>query len=91
VSDRTALELSWLIAKDELQTHIATVQTLLPPHVHLFLMVSGLGALFAKMRSAKNKQYKNGVLGDDDVPAPTNVGIGEGQPDKDRIEIQLVK
>lgn len=92
---RTALELSSLIARDELPTHIATVQTLLPPHVHLFLMVSGLGALFAKMRSAKNRQYKNGVTGHDDAGAAqgaaAGVGIGENQPDKDAIEIELVK
>jgi len=84
--------LSSLIARDELESHIATVQTLLPPHVHLFLMVSGLGALFAKMRSAKNKQYKDGVLGDSDSPAaPANIGIGGGQPDKDTVEVELVK
>jgi len=74
-----------------LPTHIATVQTLLPPYVRLFLMISNLGALFAKIRSAKNRQYKNGVSGDEDLGMPTNVGIGEGQPDKDRIEIELVK
>lgn len=55
-------------------------------------MISGLGLLFTKMRSAKNKQYKNSVAGDEDASAaPSNVGIGERQPDKDRIEIELVK
>lgn len=85
------------MADSTLVNHVTTVQSHLPPHVNLFIMLYGLNALARDLERARQEAYRNQVRaasGDDAVGAAKAVklpGIGEKQPSKDDLELALIR
>ncbi|POY72591.1 crossover junction endonuclease EME1 [Rhodotorula taiwanensis] len=93
----SAFDLSQHVADSTLVNHVTTVQSHLPPHVNLFIMLYGLNALARDLERARQEAYRNQVRaasGDDAVGAAKAVklpGIGEKQPSKDDLELALIR
>ncbi|CDR38351.1 hypothetical protein NBRC10512_004035 [Rhodotorula toruloides] len=93
----TALDLSRHIANSTLSTHISTIQSRLPPHVNLFIMLFGLNTLYRDMERARQEAYRNSIRAGqaEGADAPTKgvkpAGIGEDQPSRDDLELELMR
>ncbi|GAA5821202.1 hypothetical protein JCM11251_004511 [Rhodosporidiobolus azoricus] len=88
----TATDLSHHIASRTLSSHIASIQSRLPPHVNLFILLYGLNTLFRDLERARQEAYRNSVREDGGAGARTKLpGIGEGQPSKDDLELELMR
>lgn len=95
----SALDLSQHVADSSLSAHIAEIQTRLPPHVNLFVMLFGLGALARDLERTRQEVYRNSVRAaagaDESSAAATKAvklpGIGERQPSKDELELALIR
>ncbi|GAA5932463.1 uncharacterized protein JCM15063_001232 [Sporobolomyces koalae] len=90
----TALELSGHIARNTLTTHIANIQSQMPQHVNLFVLVFGVNALFRDLERVRQAEYRAGLrvqAGETPGPAIKPAGIGPGQPNRDEIELALMR
>ncbi|GAA5887731.1 hypothetical protein JCM3774_006865 [Rhodotorula dairenensis] len=104
----SALDLSQHVADSTLSDHIARIQSrLLPPHVNLFVMLYGLGALARDLERARQEAYRNSVraaaAGGTEESASAAAaaaasskavklpGIGEKQPSKGELELALIR
>ncbi|BGP23283.1 hypothetical protein JCM10295v2_002177 [Rhodotorula toruloides] len=93
----TALDLSRHIANSTLSPHISSIQSRLPPHVNLFIMVFGLNTLYRDMERARQEAYRNSVRAGnadgEDAPAKgvKPAGIGQNQPSRDELEVELMR
>ncbi|GAA5976601.1 hypothetical protein JCM10908_005562 [Rhodotorula pacifica] len=95
----SALDLSQHVADSTLSTYITTIQSRLPPHVNLFIMLYGLNALARDLERARQEAYRNSIRaagGGDEAGAGGNKavklpGIGERQPSKDDLELALIR
>ncbi|GAA5979522.1 hypothetical protein JCM11641_005421 [Rhodosporidiobolus odoratus] len=93
----TAMDLSHHIANKTLSSHITSLQTRLPPHVNLFILLYGLQSLFRDMERARQEAYRIQVRaagGDGDAAAQAKVkpaGIGESQPGKEVLELEIMR
>lgn len=94
---RTALDLSRHVANSTLSSHISTIQSRLPPHVNLFIMLYGVNTLYRDMERARQEAYRNSIRAgnaDGADPPPKGVkpaGIGENQPSRDELELELMR
>jgi hypothetical protein len=93
---RTAHELSTHIANSTLSRHISTVLSSIPAHVHLFLMHFGLKTLCREMDNAQQAAYREDLRTNLDMAQPKAkskkvVGIRAKQPDKEKLEYELLK
>ncbi|BGP01256.1 ERCC4 domain containing protein [Rhodotorula toruloides] len=93
----TALDLSRHIANSTLSSHISTIQSRLPPHVNLFVMLYGLNTLYRDMERARQEAYRNSIrAGQADGADATAkgikpAGIGESQPSRDELELEMMR
>ncbi|GAA5855943.1 hypothetical protein JCM9279_005557 [Rhodotorula babjevae] len=87
----SALGLSAHVANSTLSSHLSSIQARLAPHVNLFVLLFGLGALFRDMERARQEAYRNSVRGAGDERAVKPAGIGERQPGKDELELALMR
>ncbi|GAA6044134.1 hypothetical protein JCM8097_004728 [Rhodosporidiobolus ruineniae] len=94
----TAHDLSHHVASLTLSTHIATLQSRLPPHVNLFVLLFGLPSLFRDLERERQEKYRNEIRAEGDgggggpaVKKVKRAGIGENQPSKDELELELMR
>ncbi|GAA5924261.1 hypothetical protein JCM10213_004534 [Rhodosporidiobolus nylandii] len=95
----TATDLSLHIANSTLSTHIASIQSRLPPHVNLFILLYGLPSLFRDMERARQEAYRiqvRAASGDEAGAAAAQAkakpaGIGQRQPSKDDLELEIMR
>ncbi|GAA5952985.1 hypothetical protein JCM21900_001537 [Sporobolomyces salmonicolor] len=93
----TAHDLSLHIANQTLQSHIASLQAQLPTHTNLFILLFGLNSLFRDMERARQAEYRvqvRAATGDGEAVQAAKVkppGIGETQPSKDELELELMR
>ncbi|GAA5936921.1 hypothetical protein JCM1841_001407 [Sporobolomyces salmonicolor] len=93
----TAHDLSLHIANQTLQSHIASLQAQLPTHINLFILLFGLNSLFRDMERARQAEYRvqvRAATGDGETVQAAKVkppGIGETQPSKDELELELMR
>jgi hypothetical protein len=96
-SRRTAHDLSHHVALNTLSSHIASIQSRIPSHVNLFILLYGLPSLFRELERAKQEAYRNSVraaAGEDEAGRTAKgklPGIGENQPSKDDLELELMR
>ncbi|GAA5858327.1 hypothetical protein JCM1840_001150 [Sporobolomyces johnsonii] len=93
----TAYDLSLHIANSTLQSHIASLQSQLPAHINLFILLFGLNSLFRDMERARQAEYRvqvRAATAEGEAVQAGKVkppGIGENQPSKDELELELMR
>ncbi|GAA6063727.1 hypothetical protein JCM10212_001628 [Sporobolomyces blumeae] len=91
----TAHDLSLHISRNTLESHIQTIQSSLPPHVNLFVLLFGLNTLFRDVERVVQAEYRARVRAEAGETAGGGkvkpAGIGEGQPDRDQIELAIMR
>ncbi|GAA5858470.1 hypothetical protein JCM8547_007321 [Rhodosporidiobolus lusitaniae] len=97
----TAHDLSHHVASGTLSTHIASIQSHLPPHVNLFILLYGLNTLFRDLERVRRENYRAQVraANGEDEPAGGGgggkkgkpAGIGENQPSVAELELELMR
>ncbi|GJN87246.1 hypothetical protein Rhopal_000191-T1 [Rhodotorula paludigena] len=92
----TAHDLSTHVANGTLSAHIASLQSALPPHSNLFILLYGLASLFRDLERARQEAYRNSIRagggdGAEAAKAAKPAGIGERQPSKDELELELMR
>lgn len=95
-SRSTAHDLSTHVANKTLSAHIASLQSALPPHSNLFILLYGLVSLFRDLERVRQEAYRNsiragGADGAEAAKAAKPAGIGERQPSKDELELELMR
>ncbi|SGY47890.1 BQ5605_C001g00587 [Microbotryum silenes-dioicae] len=93
----SALQLSTQIADKTLLRNLQKIQERIGAHSQIILMHYGLNSLYREMENAKQAAYREDTrLRLDNVPlagpsAPRSVGIGEKQPEKEVIQMELLR
>ncbi|SCZ98871.1 BZ3500_MvSof-1268-A1-R1_Chr3-1g05676 [Microbotryum saponariae] len=93
----SALQLSTQIANKTLLRNLQKIQERIGAHSQIILMHYGLNSLYREMENAKQAAYREDTrLRLDNVPlagpsAPRSVGIGEKQPEKEVIQMELLR
>ncbi|GAA5891312.1 hypothetical protein JCM6882_004653 [Rhodosporidiobolus microsporus] len=91
----TAHDLSHHVAARTLSAHISSLQSRLPPHVNLFVLLYGLNTLFRDLERARQEAYRNSLRDEGAAGAGARAvkppGIGENQPGKDELELELMR
>ncbi|SCV74224.1 BQ2448_6656 [Microbotryum intermedium] len=93
----SALQLSTQIANKTLLRNLKKIQERIGAHSQIILMHYGLNALYREMENAKQAAYREDARSRlDHVPVvrpsvPRWVGIGERQPDKEVIQMELLR
>ncbi|GAA6000387.1 hypothetical protein JCM10207_007991 [Rhodosporidiobolus poonsookiae] len=92
----TALDLSHHVASRTLSTHIRTLQSRLPPHVNLFLLLYGMADLARDLERARQEAYRASIRAAEGEAMGGKgrkkaAGIGENQPSKDELEMELMR
>ncbi|GAA6005365.1 hypothetical protein JCM11491_002674 [Sporobolomyces phaffii] len=90
----TAYDLSLHIAHDTLSRFMTNLQSQLPPHINLFVLLYGLQTVFRDLERVRQAEYRRDLqrrAGEPDGPVIKPAGIGQGQPSKDELELAIMR
>ncbi|GAA5965950.1 hypothetical protein JCM3765_004128 [Sporobolomyces pararoseus] len=90
----TAHDLSLHVARNTLSSFITTVQSQIPPHVNLFVLLFGLQTILRDLERVRQAEYKRELrvkAGEPEGATIKPAGIGLGQPNKDELELAIMR
>lgn len=92
---RTGIEISQHVADKTLLKHLRTIKSSIPPLVSLYIIIHGLEAIFSALKNNANAEHAHQVRlatnGEDEGYKEKKVGIGEDQPGRNEIELELLR